>query len=106
MIFRSIYRTTAMTAVEKSELRLGSVESSGKSSVEISGRTDDQVLGLLSARAEMTIPDLAEAVGLSTRAVEKQIAKLRQTGRLRRVGSKKAGHWEVLDGTRVGGEFP
>ena len=53
----------------------------------------------------MTIPDLAEAVGLSTRAVEKQIAKLRQEGRLRRVGSKKSGHWEVTNCIRIGGEL-
>jgi hypothetical protein len=28
--------------------------------------------------------------------VEKQIAKLRQEGRLRRIGPSKGGHWEVL----------
>jgi len=70
--------------------------SSGESSVKSSGKTEEQILGYLSEKAEMTIPDLAEAVGLSTRAVEKQIAKLRKGGRLRRVGSRKAGRWEVL----------
>ena len=33
----------------------------------------------------MTIPDVAQAIGLSTRAVEKQIARLRKGGRLRRL---------------------
>jgi hypothetical protein len=70
--------------------------SSGESSVKSSGKTEEQILGYLSEKTEMTIPDLAEALGLSTRAVEKQIAKLRKGGRLRRVGSRKAGRWEVL----------
>jgi ATP-dependent DNA helicase RecG len=70
--------------------------SSGESSVKSSVKTEEQILGYLSKKTEMTIPDLAEALGLSTRAVEKQIAKLRKDGRLRRVGSRKTGRWEVL----------
>ena len=66
------------------------------SSVKSSVKTEEQILGYLSEKTELTIPDLAEALGLSTRAVEKQIAKLRKGGRLRRVGSRKAGRWEVL----------
>jgi len=44
----------------------------------------------------MTIPELAGALGITTRGVEKQIAKLRQDGRLRRVGPAKGGHWEMI----------
>ncbi|MBU4262036.1 MAG: hypothetical protein KKC76_09205 [Proteobacteria bacterium] len=39
---------------------------------------------------------MAGRLGLSPRAVEKQIAKLREEGRIRRVGPAKGGHWEVL----------
>ena len=66
--------------------------SSGKSS----GKTDEEIIALLSAKPEMTIPELAEALALSTRAVEKQIPRLREEGRLRRVGPKKGCHWEVV----------
>jgi ATP-dependent DNA helicase RecG len=72
------------------------VVSSGKGSGKGSGKTEEAILDLLSARAETTIPELAEALSLSTRGVEKQIAKLRKEGRLRRVGSKKGGHWKVM----------
>jgi biotin operon repressor len=44
----------------------------------------------------MTIAGLAEALGLLTRAVEKQITKLRGEGHLRRIASKKCGRWEVM----------
>ena len=42
-----------------------------------------------------TIPKLAVALDLSTRAIEKQIAKLKESGHLIRVGSRKDGHWEM-----------
>lgn len=44
----------------------------------------------------MTVPELAATLDLPTRAVEKQIAKLRENGRLRRIGPKKSGRWEEL----------
>jgi len=72
------------------------VTGSGKSSGKSSGKTDEEILALLSARPKTTIPELAEALSLSTRAVEKQIARLKKEGRLRREGSKKGGQWEVL----------
>ncbi len=40
---------------------------------------------------------MAERLGLSSRAVEKQIAQLKADNRLKRIGSAKGGHWEVLD---------
>jgi len=67
-------------------------------SVESSEKTRDQILGLLAARADMTIVQLAQVLGLSTRAIEKQIRKLQQEGRLRRVGPRKSGRWETLGG--------
>jgi len=39
--------------------------------------------------------EIAKAVGISPRAVEKQIANLKSKGQLRRVGPDKGGHWEV-----------
>ncbi len=45
----------------------------------------------------MTIPELAEALEMTTQGIEKQIAKLRREGRLRRVGPAKGGHWEVME---------
>jgi ATP-dependent DNA helicase RecG len=68
-----------------------SKESSGKSS----GKTENQVLSLLSGKPEMTIPELAETLKITTRGIEKQIAKLRREGRLRRIGPAKGGHWEI-----------
>jgi predicted HTH transcriptional regulator len=36
-------------------------------------------------------------LGISERAVEKQVRNLRESGRLRRLGPDKGGQWEVLE---------
>lgn len=66
-----------------------------ESSVESSGKTRDQILDLLATRADLNIVQVAEALGLSTRAIETKIVKLQQEGLLRRVGPRKSGRWEV-----------
>ena len=73
------------------------VEGSGKSSGKSSGKTSTRVLEMLQQTPRMTIPDLAESLAVSTRAVEKQIAKLREEGRIRRIGPARGGHWEVIE---------
>jgi ATP-dependent DNA helicase RecG len=75
----------------------GSVESSGKGSVESSGKSSDKILFILKNTPETTIPELAKEIGISTRAIEKNLAKLQSTGKLLRVGSTKSGHWEVIE---------
>jgi ATP-dependent DNA helicase RecG len=66
---------------------------SGKSS----GKTGARILELLRRSPEMTIPELAAELKVTTRAVEKQIAKLRDEERLRRIGPAKGGRWEVVE---------
>jgi len=62
-----------------------------------SGKTENQVFAFLSDNPEITIPELAEKLGLTTRAVEKQIAKLREKGRLRRIGPARGGRWQTIE---------
>lgn len=76
-----------LDAMEESELD-GSEKSSEKSS--------EKILLLLAENPRLSARLLAEQLKISPRAVEKQIAKLRAQGRLRRVGGAKGGNWEVL----------
>lgn len=71
----------------------GSVKSSGKGSVKSSGK----IIELVKSNGLLTIPELANHLGISTRAVEKQIAKLKAENRIKRVGSLRGGHWEVVE---------
>ncbi len=44
----------------------------------------------------MTIPELSKEVGIGTRAVEKNIKKLQDSGVLKRVDGRKEGYWKVF----------
>jgi ATP-dependent DNA helicase RecG len=61
-----------------------------------SEKSSEKVLALLATRATTSAREVAEALKLTPRAVEKQIAVLKSAGRLRRLGSPKGGRWEVL----------
>jgi len=69
---------------------------SQESSEKGSEKSSEKILKLLSATPQMTIIQLANQLGISTRAVEKQIAKLRERGFLKRIGPAKGGYWKVL----------
>jgi len=52
------------------------------------------------ARVEKTpflsIPEMAEKINKSESAVERAIRKLREEGRLKRIGPAKGGYWEII----------
>ncbi len=61
-----------------------------------SEKSSEKILGLLKANPRLAARELADLMGITPRAVEKQIAVLRKEGRLRRIGPAKGGHWEVV----------
>lgn len=64
--------------------------------VETPVKTPARILEVLSAHPEWTLASVAKAIGKSPRAVERAVAKLVKDGRLRYVGPRKGGRWEVL----------
>lgn len=58
--------------------------------------TRDRILDYLRAEPELTQRVLAERVGLTPDGVRYHLRKLKAAGALRRVGSDRAGSWEVL----------
>ena len=53
-------------------------------------------MAYLSANSDATTDGLVEITGLSISGVEKNIRELKASGRLKRVGADKGGHWEVV----------
>lgn len=62
-----------------------------------SEKSSEKILALLKAEPRLAAREIAERLEITQRAVEKQIAKLREDGRLRRIGSARGGHWEVRE---------
>jgi predicted HTH transcriptional regulator len=84
------------TAVSPPEIEQGSPISSPISSPICSPATEDRILQLLAANPKYSTQQMGDTLGISKRAVLKQIEKLKQQGRLNRIGSAKGGHWEVV----------
>jgi ATP-dependent DNA helicase RecG len=61
-----------------------------------SENSSEKILALLKADPELAAREIAETLGITQRAVEKQIAKLRDEGRIRRIGPAKGGRWEIV----------
>jgi len=61
-----------------------------------SEKTSEKILQLISKNPDTTIAEIANFLNLTTRAVEKQIKKLQENNRLKRIGPAKGGHWEVV----------
>ena len=71
-------------------------QSSGKCSGKSSGKTGAQIIGMIGKKPDITIPEMAARLGLSARAVEKQMRQLKADELIGRIGPAKGGHWKVL----------
>ena len=58
--------------------------------------TCDHVLSILKTNPRATLDQVANVVGLSVRGVEQAIKRLKKAKRIRKVGGKRFGHWEVI----------
>jgi Fic family protein len=67
----------------------------GQMPVKMSGKTAKAILQALRMVPTLTIPQLAEQTGSSTRTVERQLKILQHQGLITRIGPKKSGHWQV-----------
>ena len=54
-------------------------------------------MALLSQDNTQSAATLAERIGITAKAVEKQIARMKADGVLRRIGPDKGGYWQVVE---------
>ena len=80
--------TVHHTPVDKLAPTSGSPKSSPK--------TEDRIIELIRHDPSVTTESLGMALGITKRAVLKQIDKLKTQGRLCRVGPARGGYWEIL----------
>jgi len=61
------------------------------------GKASGKILETCREKPSVTIPELAELIGITERSVQRNIQNLQKDGLLRRVGGRKEGHWEVIE---------
>ena len=59
------------------------------------GINDKQLLLTLDENPPLTVSDISERIGVSPRAIEKQIKKFKDLGVIHRRGSRKNGLWII-----------
>ena len=59
-------------------------------------KSSEIILELLKENPKLSAKKLSEQIGITSRAVEKQLASLVEKGFIKREGSPKGGHWEIL----------
>lgn len=59
-------------------------------------KSREKILDLLREHPEYTTARLAEQIGVTSKAVEKQLARLKAEGLVQRIGPDKGGRWEVI----------
>ena len=74
-----------------------SEEMENKSSLKSSLKSSQKILELISVSPSITISEIADRLGMTTRGVDKNIKRLKEQGIIRRVGPDKGGHWEVVE---------
>ena len=55
----------------------------------------DKILELIKDNKNITIEQLADLCSVSTKTIKRDITKLKEQGKLKRIGSKKSGYWKL-----------
>jgi predicted HTH transcriptional regulator len=63
---------------------------------EMSGKMSGKIVTALLGNPNLTIPELADTVGVTTRTIERTLTQLQRDGSVARIGPAKGGHWKVL----------
>jgi len=95
-IFSKEFEEASILKSSEKSVEKAAQKSSEKSSEKGSEKSSEKILNLMRKRAKISAKEVAEKLGISSRAVEKQIAKLREEKLIKRIGSDKGGYWEVV----------
>ncbi len=71
-------------------------EKSSQKNAEGSQKSSQKILELIEQNPNITTTEMAEIIGISRRAIAKQIDNLKNNNKLRRIGPDKGGHWEIV----------
>lgn len=72
------------------------VEERGRNVEEVR-KKEGLIITVLSKAPKTTINELVEKTGMSRRGIEDMLKRMKQSGKIRRVGATKGGHWEVIN---------
>lgn len=60
-------------------------------------KTKNLIINMMKENPSITMQQLAEKIGVTPKAIEKQIMRLRAVGTIQREGSNRSGTWKVIE---------
>lgn len=60
-------------------------------------KSREKIIVLLSQDNSLSAAVLAERIGITPKAVEKHIARMKAEGILKRIGPDKGGYWQIME---------
>jgi Fic family protein len=73
------------------------IKESSKSDQKSKQKSDQKILALMKQNSQITIGEICTKLSMSESGVKKVIKKLKDEDKIKRVGSLKAGHWEIIE---------
>ena len=95
--------TSKKSAIENAEKGLKGCENMNETSVSVGIKSTDfdslgyQILENMKADKYITGAEIADILQVEQRTIERRIKQLRENGEIVRIGSRKAGYWQVND---------
>lgn len=94
--FGDAARTTLTLPFQKVKFQ-SSKGTNGHLEVHLDDSLEKKIIELLSENSSYTLKELAEKSLMSAKTVQRALKKLKESGRIERVGGKRYGHWEIRE---------
>ena len=65
-------------------------------SINVLLKREKQIIELIKQNPKITLSKIASICNVSEKTIQRDIAKLKKSGKIKRVGSFKSGYWEIL----------
>lgn len=92
---KSSEKTTQKTEHEEDSTQKTTQKTTQK--IEDKEKTTQKIINLMQDNPEISIEEIASLCGITRDGINWQIRKLKQAGKIRRVGPDKGGHWEICE---------
>lgn len=84
--------------IEEYKHSMGDEIHSAKSDSTLDGTMALRIIGALRAKPSATMDNLSNTLGIARRTLVRYMNKLQEDNKIKRVGGRRYGHWEIIEG--------
>ena len=94
---KAIYKTDGLFTVVFNRTNKENEKTTVKTTAKTTVKTTVKILELIKKDNKITRQALADIIGITIDGVDYNLKKLKQNGKLKRIGPDKGGHWELIE---------